>query len=69
MKTSHRRSRPVTQASKRRRQQRLLYRRGFTPDEVNRIVLELGPERVLRVVDQLTAPQRSLVAAIAEVRP
>jgi hypothetical protein len=62
-------STPRRQASKRRRsQQRLLYRRGFTPDEVRRVVLEIGPMRVLGVIDELTQPQPSLVAAIAEVR-
>lgn len=63
MKNLHRRSRPVTQARKRHRQQRLLYRRGFTPDEVRRVVLEIGPMRVLGVIDELTQPPPSLMAA------
>ena len=54
MKHPHRRSRPVVQASKRRRQQRLLYRRGFTPDEVRRFVCEIGPMRVLGIIDELS---------------
>ena len=48
-----------------RKRQRLLYRRADTlsDDEVKSIVVELGPERVLRVVDKLTQPQLPLVAA------
>ena len=44
---------------------RLLYRKGdtLTPDEVTRIVVEIGPERVLRAVDKLTQPTLPLVAA------
>ena len=63
MKHPHRRSRPVVQASKRRRQQRLLYRNGLTPDELERIVLEIGPERVLNVAAWLTRPELPLEAA------
>ena len=48
-----------------RKRQRLLYRRADTlsDDEVKSIVVEVGPERVLRVVDKLTSPQLPLVAA------
>jgi hypothetical protein len=48
-----------------RKRQRLLYRRAdkLSDDEVKSIVVELGPERVLRVVDKLTQPQLPLVAA------
>jgi hypothetical protein len=44
----------------RRTQHRLLYHRAgtFTHDEVRRVVLELGPARVLRVIDELTQPQQ-----------
>lgn len=44
---------------------RLLYRKGdtLTPDEVTRIVVEIGPERVLRAVDKLTQPTLPLQAA------
>ena len=31
--------------------------------KVTRLVIELGPERILRVVDRLTQPQLPLVAA------
>jgi hypothetical protein len=48
---------------RKRRQQRLLYRRGVTPYELTRIVLELGPERILRVIDRLTQPELPLEAA------
>jgi hypothetical protein len=48
-----------------RKRQRLLYRRADTlsDDEVKSIVVELGSERVLRVVDKLTSPELPLVAA------
>ena len=48
-----------------RKRQRLLYRRADTlsDDEVKSLVIELGPERVLRVVDRVTAPELPLVAA------
>jgi hypothetical protein len=47
-----------------RKRQRLLYRRADTlsDDEVKSIVVELGPERVLRVVDKLTSLELPLVA-------
>ena len=35
----------------------------LSDDAVERIVVELGPDRVLRVVDKLTSPQLPLVAA------
>lgn len=46
-----------------RNRQRLLYRRADTlsDDEVKSIVAAIGPERIWRAVDKLTAPQ--LVAA------
>ena len=49
----------------RRTQHRLLYRRAgtFTNDEVRRVVLELGPARVLRAIDELTQPQLPFEAA------
>ena len=50
-------------ALRKRKQQRLLYRCGFTPDEIRRLVLEIGPMRVLGVIDELTQPQLLLVAA------
>jgi hypothetical protein len=42
-----------------RNRERLLYRRADTlsDDEVKSIVVALGPERVLRAVDKLTAPE------------
>jgi hypothetical protein len=48
-----------------RNRHRLLYRRADTlsDDEIKTIVVELGPERVLRVVDKLTSPELPLVAA------
>jgi len=48
-----------------RTRQRLLYRRPDTlsDDEVKSIVVELGPERVLHIVDKLTSPELPLVAA------
>jgi hypothetical protein len=48
-----------------RKRQRLLYRKAntLTDDEVKRIVVELGPDRVLRVVDRLTQPPLPLQAA------
>jgi hypothetical protein len=48
-----------------RKRCRLLYRRADTlsDDEVKSIVVELGPERVLRIVDKLTSPELPLVAA------
>ena len=48
-----------------RKRQRLLYRRADTlsDDEVTRLVIELDPERILRVVDRLTQPQLPLIAA------
>jgi hypothetical protein len=47
------------------KRQRVLYRRAdtLTDDEVRRIVVELGPNRVLRVVDRLTQPPLPLQAA------
>src|SRR5262245_29128573 len=47
------------------KRQRLLYRRAsaLTDDKIESLVVELGPERVLRVVDRLTAPELPLVAA------
>ena len=52
-------------AAPREAPQRLLYRRAdtLTDNEVKSIVVELGPERVLRVVDKLTSPELPLVAA------
>jgi hypothetical protein len=35
----------------------------LSDDAVERIVMEIGPERILRVVDKLTQPQLPLVAA------
>jgi hypothetical protein len=54
---------PSPRKAPQRKRQRLLYRRADTlsDDEVRSIVLELGAERVLHVVDKLTSPQ--LVAA------
>jgi hypothetical protein len=48
-----------------RKRHRLLCRRADTlsDDEGTRLVIELGPERVLRVVDRLTQPQLPLVTA------
>ncbi len=48
-----------------RKLHRLLYRRADTlsDDEVTRLVIELDPERILRVVDRLTQPQLPLIAA------
>lgn len=47
------------------KRERLLYRRADTlsDDEVKSIVVELGPERVLRVVDRLTSPELPFVVA------
>jgi hypothetical protein len=35
----------------------------LSDDAVERIVVEIGPERILRVVDKLTSPEPPLVAA------
>jgi hypothetical protein len=46
-----------------RKQQRLLYRHGVTNDELVRLVTEIGVERVLSMVDRITAPELPLTAA------
>jgi len=48
--------------------QRLLYRRAsaLTDDKIESLVVELGPERVLRIVDRLTAPELPLPLVAAE---
>jgi hypothetical protein len=47
------------------KRERLLYRRADTLSDgaVERIVFEIGPERVLRVVDKYTSPKLPLVVA------
>ena len=48
-----------------RKRERLLYRRAgtLTDEEIKRVVVELGCERVLRAVDKLTSPELPLQAA------
>ena len=47
----------------RRKPGRLLYRQGITADEIDRLIEEIGPDRMLAAVDRYTRPQLPLVAA------
>jgi len=47
---------------KRKPPQRLLYRTGLTPDEIDRLIAEIGLAKVLAAFDRLTAPDHTFVA-------
>jgi hypothetical protein len=47
---------------KARKVRRLLYRSGFTNDELDRLVAEIGPLKLLEALDRLTSPDHTFVA-------
>jgi len=69
MRLSHGSPNAASSASHRTRHQkprptaRILYRGSLTPDELVRLVQEVGADRLLKAIDAYTAPELPLVAA------
>jgi hypothetical protein len=61
-------TRSSNKSNRRRRRQvrRVLYRNGLTNDEVARLVAELGPVRLLGVIDRFARPSPPFTLEAAE---